>query len=256
LKKFSFVAALVPVLFSFGCGTSNSSGAPTSVAGAGTGVGGVGRGPAPVNLGSAANYRILAQSAITNVPTSAVTGNIGLSPATGAGIGLSCPEITGTVQTVDAAGPACSTVAPATLTIAINDKGTAYTDAAGRAPDYTEYAAGLIGGLNLGPATYRWSTNVNITSDVTLTGGPNDVWIFQIAQGLTVASGVKVKLAGGALAQNIYWQVFSAADFGTTSVFKGTVISSTTVILKTGATLNGRALAGTGVTLQSNIVGP
>jgi hypothetical protein len=246
----------IPLLLTFGCADGDSSFGTATLAGVGTGFGGLGRGPSPVNLGSAGNYRILAESAITNVPTSAITGNIGLSPSTGAGIGLSCAQVSGVVHTVDAAGPACRTVDPVTLTAAINDKGTAYTDAAGRAPDYTELGAGLIGGMNLGPATYYWSSSVAITSGLRLSGGPNDVWIFQIAQGLSVSPGVQITLVNGARAENIYWQVFSAADFGTTSKIKGTVISSTSVVLKTGATLNGRALAGTAVTLQSSIVGP
>jgi hypothetical protein len=131
---------------------------------------------------------------------------------------------------------------------------TAYNDAAGRAPDYTEIGAGNIGGLNLGPATYKWGTGVSIPSNVTLTGGPNDVWIFQIAQGLTVGSGVEIILAGGALPQNIYWQTFAAADFGTTSKFKGVILSQTSIAMRTGASINGRLFAGTAVTLDQNAV--
>lgn len=248
-----------------GCGGGNSGTASTSIsatvtapgAGTGTGVsaGITGHGPAPVNLGTSGNFVILAQSAITNVPTSAVTGNVGLSPATGAGIGLTCAQVTGTMYSVDAAGPLPCAVTNATLlTTAINDKGTAYTDAAGRAPDYIELGAGNIGGLNLGPATYKWSTPVVIPTSVTLTGGPNDVWIFQIAQGLTVSSGVQVILAGGALAQNVYWQTFAAADIGTTSKFNGVILSQTSIAMKTGASINGRLLAGTAVSLDQNAV--
>jgi hypothetical protein len=227
--------------------------------GAGSGTGSVngttGRGPSLVNLGTAGSFVILAQSAITNVPTSAVTGDVGLSPATGAGIDLTCAEVTGTIYTVDAAGPLPCGVTDATrLTAAIGDKGTAYTDAAGRAPDYTELASGNLGGLNLGPATYKWSTGVSIPTDVTLTGGPNDVWIFQIAQGLAVSSGVKVILAGGALPQNVFWQTFSAADIGTSSQFNGVILSQTGIVVKTGASVHGRLLAGTAVTLAQNAV--
>lgn len=229
----------------------------TTAAGAGTGLNGLGRGPSPVNLNTAGNYRILAESAITDVPTSAINGDVGLSPATGAGVGAACVEITGVVHAVDAAGPAtCSSAQPVLLTAAIGDKGAAYTDAAGRAPDYTELAAGNLGGLTLGPATYKWSTAVLIPSNLTLTGGPNDVWIFQIAQGLTISSGVQIVLAGGALPENIYWQVFAAADLGTTSKFKGTIISQTAIVMKTGASINGRLLAGTAVNLDQNSVQP
>ena len=243
------------MLLASGCGNITPL-KPVTAAGSGSGVGGLGRGPAPVNLGTAGNYIILAQSAITDVPTSTVTGNVGLSPGTGAGIGLTCVEITGTVNSVDAAGPACIVTAPVTLTAAINDKGTAYTDAAGRAPDYTELGAGNIGGLNLGPATYKWSSAVIIPSALTLTGGPNDTWIFQIAQGISISSGVQITLAGGALAKNIYWQVFAAADLGTTSVFKGTIISQTAIVMKTGSSINGRLLAGTAVNLSQNSITP
>ena len=198
---------------------------------------------------------ILAESAITNVPTSAVTGDVGLSPNSGAAIDLTCVEVTGVTYTVTAAGPLpCRIVDDVRLTAAIGAKGTAYTDAQGRAPDYTELGAGNIGGLNLGPATYKWGTGVLIPSDVTLTGGPNDVWIFQIAQGLTVSSGVQIILAGGALPKNIFWATFAAADLGTTSKFNGVLLSQTSIVMKTGASTNGRLMAGTAVNLAQNTV--
>jgi len=232
----------------------NGSGPPPpNAAGAGTGVNGLGKGPAPVALGSAGSFVILAESAITNVPSSGVTGDVGLSPATGAGIDLTCAEVTGVVYDVDNTGPLTCTVMDASgLTAAIGAKGIAYTDAQGRAPDYTELGAGDIGGLNLSPATYKWGTGVLIPTDVTLTGGPNDVWIFQIAQGLTVSSGVHIVLAGGALPENIFWATFAAADLGTTSHFEGILLSQTSIAMKTGSSINGRLYAGTAVTLDQN----
>ncbi len=237
-----------------GGGTGSSNLGNPTAAGAGTGVGGMGRGPSPVIMGSAGNFRLLAQTAITNVPTSTIVGDVGLSPATGAGIGLTCVEVTGNIYSVNAAGPGpCVMTNPTMLTTAINDKGTAYTDAAGRAPDYTELGAGLLGGLNFGPGTYKWSSSVLIATQLTLTGGPNDVWIFQIAQNLNLSSGIQILLNGGAKASNVYWQVY-AADFGTTSKFVGTIISQTSISVRTGASVNGRLLAGSGITLQSNSV--
>lgn len=126
--------------------------------------------------------------------------------------------------------------------------------ATSRAPDYTELGGGNIGGLTLGPATYKWGTGVLIPTSVTLSGGPNDVWIFQIAQGLTVSSGAQVILAGGALPKNIYWATFAAADLGTTSKFKGIILSQTSITMKTGATIDGRLMAGTAVNLDQNTV--
>ena len=253
-------ALSLSVLLGSGCGNGSSSASPgTTRPGAGTGAGGQGRGPAPVALGTAGNFVILAQAGITDIPTSAILGDLGLYPATGANItGVSCSEITGTVFSRDAAsgpGAPCTSFNQSTaLNIAINDKGTAYTDAGSRAPDYTELATGSLGGLNLAPATYKFSTGVSITSDLTLTGGANDVWIFQIAQGLSIAAGVRVTLAGGALPEHVFWQVVAAADLGTTSAIQGTIISATSIVVKTGASVTGKLLAGTNVTLDHNAI--
>lgn len=251
----SSLAVLMAILM-VGCGGGGGGGPATGTTtpGVGTGNGGLGKGPAPVTMGTASNFVILAESTITNVPTSVITGNVGLSPATGAGIGLTCAEVTGVIYSADAAGPLCRTTDPTRLTTAIADKGTAYTDANARAADYTELGAGNIGGMTLAPATYKWGTGLLIPTNVTLNGGPNDVWIFQIAQGLTVSSGVQIILSGGALPQNIYWATFAAADLGTTSKFKGTIISWTSITTKTLATVDGRLLAGTAVNLSQNTV--
>jgi hypothetical protein len=262
-------AMMLPVAFMLsalvaGCGSGGDGGgglAAATAAGAGTGAGVGGHGPAPVDLGSAASFRILAQTKISSVPTSAITGEVGLYPNSGAAItGLTCSEVTGStafpVHITSGAGPApCSSI-DGTLLVATNDVISAYTDANGRAPDYTELGAGNIGGLNLGPATYKWGTGVLIPSNLTLTGGPNDVWIFQVAQGLSVSSGVQIILAGGALPQNVYWATFSAANLDTTSKFQGTILSKTDIAMKTGAAINGRLLAQTAVTLEQNVVGP
>jgi hypothetical protein len=146
---------------------------------------------------------------------------------------------------------------------AVLDMGTAYVDAAGRTlPDATELGAGNIGGMTLAPGLYKWSTGVIIPTSVTLSGGANDVWIFQIAGDLSIAaggdvpSGKKVILTGGAQASNVFWQVGGAtgATLGTYSTFNGTILSAKQVIIDTGAVLNGRALAQTQVTLDASVV--
>ena len=258
-KRLMWFITFLLTAFVAGCGGGGDGGGDgATAAGKGTGVAGLGRGPAPVSLGTSGNFTVLAESAITSVPTSAITGDVGLSPTTGAGMVLTCPEVVGggIIYSVDGTGPACKVTDATRLTTAIGDKGIAYTDANSRAPDYTELGAGNIGGLNLGPATYKWGTGVLIPTNVTLTGGPNDVWIFQIAQGLTVSPGVKIVLAGGALPQNIYWATFGAASLDTTSQFKGTILSQTSIAMMTGASINGRLWAGTAVTLDQDTVGP
>ena len=89
---------------------------------------------------------------------------------------------------------------------------------------------------------------------VTLNGGATDVWVFQIAGKLDLASAAKVKLTGGALAKNVYFVVADTTTLGTTSVFNGNILDKTNIALNTGATLNGRALAQTAVTLDANPV--
>jgi hypothetical protein len=165
------------------------------------------------------------------------------------GVFATSPQVTGKVF-----APGYTAPTPTDLTTAVTNMLTAYTDAAGRPADYTELGTGNIGGFNLAPATYKWGTGVLIPTDVTLTGGPNDVWIFQVAQNVTVSSGVKVILAGGALPKNIFWQSGGVVSLGTTAHFEGVVLSASSITLATGASANGRLLAQTAVSLDQNAV--
>ena len=217
-----------------------------------------------VDLGASGDYAILAMSGVSTVPTSAVTGNVGVSPAAATYItGFSLiadatnvfstsTQVTGQVSASDYAVPT-----PATLTTAVEDMLLAFTDAAGRAPDVTELGAGDIGGKTLKPGVYKWGTGLLIPTNVTLSGSKTDMWIFQIAQDLTIASGTKVVLAGGALAKNIVWQVAGLVDIGTTAHCEGIILTKTSATLATGSSLNGRLLAQTSVDIDgSTIVAP
>lgn len=262
LKNIFVLLPLAIAILVSGC-SNTGSGTPLTLSvppGAGTGSGGLGVGPSPVVLGMAGNFVVLAQTGISTVPASVITGNIGISPAAASfitGFSLTAPpttystssQVTGQVFAADYNPPT-----PTNMTTATADMGTAYTDASLRAPDQTELGAGSIGGLNLPPGTYKWTTGVLITNDLFLTGGPNDVWIFEIAGTLTMSSGVRVILRGGASAKNIFWQTSSTADLGTTSHFEGILLSQTNIILRTGASANGRLLAQTAVTLDQNTV--
>jgi methionine-rich copper-binding protein CopC len=219
-------------------------------------------GPQPVDLGLAGNFVLLAKSGISTVPTSAVSGDIGVSPIDQTAItGFSetmdpsntfstATQVTGKIYAADYTEPT-----PTNLTTAVLDMQTAYTDAAGRPlPDFTELGAGEIGGLTLVPGLYKWGTGVNISTDVTLNGGPNDVWIFQIAGDITMAAATNVTLIGGALPKNIFWQSFGAVALNTTAHFEGIILSQTAISLATGATVNGRLLSQTAITLDGNAV--
>jgi hypothetical protein len=144
---------------------------------------------------------------------------------------------------------------PSFLTEAVGDMGFAYNDAAGRlSPDFIGLGAGEIGGLTLAPGLYKWSTGVSISNDVTLSGGPDDIWIFQIAGTLNEANGKQITLAGGALAKNIFWQVAGSSTLGTAAHFEGVILGKTLIAVNTGASVDGRLLSQTAVTLQMNAV--
>jgi hypothetical protein len=219
-------------------------------------------GPAAVNLGSAGSFAVLSKAGISTTGTTAIVGDIGVSPIdstaiTGFGLILdsSTQFATSSLVTGKAYAADYSPPTPAKMTTAVSDMETAYTDAAGRTnPTATELGAGNIDGMTIAPGLYKWGTGVTIPIAVTLSGGPNDVWIFQIAQNLDVGNGAIITLAGGAQAKNIFWQVAGQTTFGTTSDVKGIILSKTAIVLNTGSRLNGRALAQTAVTLDASAV--
>jgi uncharacterized protein YcbX len=218
-------------------------------------------GPAPVLLGTAGNFVILAKTAVSTVPSSAITGDVGVSPAatsflTGFSLTMvGTTSATSTQVTGNLYGADMTTPTNSNLTTAVSDMQTAYTDAAGRpTPDVLNLGSGEIGGQTLAPGLYTWTTGVTISTDVTLSGGPNDVWILQIPGNLTMSAAKHVILAGGAKAKNIFWQLTGAVDIGAGAHFEGIMLSQTAITLKTGASMNGRALAQTAVALDQNAV--
>jgi Ice-binding-like len=215
-------------------------------------------GQAPINLRSAAHFTILAGAAITTTGGGVINGDVGASPIAGAAIALTQEQVNGTIYAVDASGPAGSVIDPALLLAAKGDLTTAYNDAAGRTPvpsgPFLNPGAGNLGGLILIPGLYKFTGTALITgASVTLTGGPDDVWIFQIASDLQVGSSIQVVLAGGAQARNVFWQVGTSVAIGTFATFKGTIMSNQAIVMNTSSTLEGRALAFTaGVTYNGN----
>jgi hypothetical protein len=213
-----------------------------------------------VDLGASADYVILAKTAINNNPASAITGHMALSPAATSyitGFALTdatgyatSTQVTGKVYAADMASPT-----PVNLTTSVENMITAYNDAAGRpSPDFLELATGNIGGLTLAPGLYKWTSTVTLPGDVVISGGANDVWIFQISGDLTMSAAVNITLEGGAQAKNIFWQVAGEATIGTTAHFEGIILSMTGITFQTGASMNGRAMAQTAVILDANTI--
>lgn len=219
-------------------------------------------GPAAVNLHTAANYRILAESGISTTAGTAITGDIAVSPIahtaiTGFGLVLdgtgdfsTSALVTGHVFAADYAH-----ATPAALTTAVGDMGTAYTDAAGRtSPDYVNLASGNLAGLSLTPGLYKFTTGVVIPGNVTLVGGASDVFIFQIAGTLDLSASQQVIFSGGLLPQNVFWQVAGAVTLHTSSVMRGIILAQTNIAVQTTATVHGRLLAQTAVTLDDDVI--
>jgi len=217
--------------------------------------------PAPVFLGAADNFVALSGSGISNIPTSFIIGDIGVSPATGSTItGLSapltCPEVVGSVYAVDAAGPACAIIDPAGLTAAKAALTVAFNDAAGRTVPAPATISGDQGGVTLPPGIYKSTSSLTIASgNLTLDaqGDANAVWVFQIASTLTTvgcgasvpcATGGNVMLINGADPANIFWQVGTAATIGQFTAFEGTILANDDISIDTGAQVTGRLLSG------------
>jgi hypothetical protein len=216
-----------------------------------------------VQLGTATPFAVLAGSAVTDIPTSSITGNVGLSPAAGTNItGLTQAEVTGTIYSTNGTGPAGNVNDPARLTTAKNDLTTAYNAAAGQPPTST-FVTGdnQLGGKTLTAGVYAFghaaTANITAASPLVLNGqnDPNSVFVFQASSDLITASGSVVQLENGAQACNVFWQVGSSATLGSSSTFVGTLMASTSATLNSAATVQGRILASTGaVTLDANTI--
>ena len=255
IKKLCILSTILLLLVIVeGCGQV----AEQTGAGPGTGTG-TGSG---ISLGTAGSFVALSKSGISTTGTTAIVGDLGVSPIdstaiTGFGLILDSSTTFSTSSLVTGRLYASSYTAPtpATMTTAIHDMETAYTDAAGRtSPTATELGAGNIGGLTITPGLYKWGTAVLIPTNVTISGNSTSIWIFQIAGDITMSSGARIILSGGAQAKNIFWQSAGKVVLNTTSHMEGIILSKTAITLATGASANGRLLAQTDIELDSNAV--
>jgi hypothetical protein len=192
-------------------------------------------GPAPIDLKSATHFAILATATVTTTGGGIINGDVGLSPAGSQGIPPG--QINGTIYN---GGPIA---AQAELDL----------NAAIIAASPAQLPGGINAGAELGGQTLAAGVYVSpsgaydITSvDLTLNGGPNDVWVFQMASSLTVGVGRRVILTGGAQARNIFWQVGSSATLDTSVVFAGTIMAYASITMNASSTMEGRALAQVG----------
>jgi hypothetical protein len=248
--------------------------------GGGNGVPGAGSGPAQtgstcsgascVNLGTAANYVVFANTGIhTDAGASVIIGNIATGPGvtstaiTGFALNLpaaspfsTTPQVSGKVYAYDYAPPT-----PTEVNTASNAMGTAYTAAAGKTavPGTCPGAGSFDGGVvpSLAPGVYTCSGasgNVTIPNDFTLNGTSTDVWVFQIAGTLDETSAKHVLLTGGALPQNVFWQVAGAATIGSTAHFEGILLDQTAITFGHLSSVKGRLMAQTAVTLDATTV--
>jgi ice-binding like protein/Big-like domain-containing protein len=219
-----------------------------------------------VPLGTADHFVVLASGAITNIPRSAITGDVGLTPTAGSGITgfdepLTCPEVIGTVFTVDQNGPGCATMDPVGLNAAQLDAAAAFINARNAVRGEPALITTDLAGLTLYPGLYQSDSTLEFASG-TLTldaqGDADAVFILRSANSITTQDTSQVILSKGAKAANVYWTAGSAITLGTTSIMKGTLIAATAITLLTDATLEGRALtqsaSAAAITLESNTI--
>src|SRR3984957_9382316 len=200
---------------------------------------------APVGLGTAGSFAVLAGTTVTNTGPSTISGDLGVRPGI-AETGFPPGTVSnGTIHSADgvAAG-------------AQSDLTTGYNDAAGRSP--TANVPAFIGaGQTLAPGVYKASSSLDVGGSLTLDAGgdPNAVFIFQAPSTLVTDSASSVILTNGAQACNVFWQVGSSATLGTDSAFSGSILALTSISVNTGDTVDGRALARNGaVTLDDDTI--
>jgi outer membrane autotransporter protein len=197
------------------------------------------------NLGSAANFAVLAGSTATNTGPSVLEGSLGVSPGS---------AVTGFPPGMVVA-PGGIFVGNAVALQAQIDLAIGYNQAASR-PATADLSGQNLGGLTLTPGVYNFTSVAQLNGVLTLNalGNPNAVFIFNIGSTLNTGSASSVTMIGGGLGSNVYWRVGSSATLGTTTAFTGDILALTSITLNTGANITcGSALARNGaVTLDTN----
>lgn len=262
-----------------GCGGGGSGGTSASTL---TQTGEVCTGTGCVNLGTAGNYAILANTGIaTDAGASVITGNIAVGPA------VTSTAITGFALTLPAASPYATSAqvsgkvyayayappTPTQVNTASLDMGTAYTAAAAMATagggliysacpgagDMSDVNNALAPGgsfpvSGVPAGVYTCGVSITIPGTLTLNGSATDVWVFKTTGTLSQTAATNVLLTGGALAKNVFWQVAGAVTIGATAGFKGIILGQTAITFGNNSAIDGRLLAQTAVTLDATTV--
>jgi len=223
----------------------------------------------PIGLGTAGNFAILTKTGVTTTGVTRVTGNIGVSPIgstaiTGFGLVAHSSNEYATSSLVVGGGKIYAAdylfSTPTMMTTAISDMETAYTAAAGDngvvAAENLNRAAGHVNGLTLPGGLYKWTTSVTITESLTFDAAHNSstVWILQIDGSLSLGASALVTLTNGAQPMNIFWQVAGTTNILADAHAEGIILCATAIIFGSGASLTGRALAQTEVTMIATTV--
>lgn len=220
-----------------------------------------GSSPAPVNLGVASEFAILANTGISTLSESRVFGNLGVNSVDlGAITGfLLIPDVTNLFNTsaqvtgkVYVASDVLPT--PTKLMMAMSSMDAAYDDAQGRPADFIDLTQGSIGGLTLTYGVYQWTTDLLIASSVTLSGTNTDVWVFQVANNLIMNNATRIILLDGAKADNIFWQVAGTVDIGTDTHFEGVVLASGEITTQVGSVVSGGLFSKTTLNMDGTTV--
>lgn len=200
------------------------------------------QGAPAISLGAAEGFAMLGSSTVTCTNSSAVVGDVGVSPGVEVtGFGSSC-TVVGDIHALDAA----ATAAQADLLVAFDEIG---------ALECGDDLTGVeLGGLTLAPGVYCFDTTAGLTAGLTLDAGgdPNASWVFKVGSAITTGPGSTMIMAGGGNACNVFWRVGTSAVLGTTSSFKGNIMASASVSLTSGSSLEGRALALNGAVTSDN----
>ncbi len=200
--------------------------------------------PATSILGTAANYGLLAYSAITNTGSSVVTGDIGVSPA-GAITGFPPGTVTGTTDINDSASAAARASATSAYTTLSTMSSTAISS--------------TLDGQTLTPGVYSEASgtfNLAASGPGTLTLNGSGQYVFICSSTLVTGAGgtATIALTNGATAANIFWVVGSSATInsGSPGTFNGNIIAQASVTNTLGGTVNGSLIALNGaVTLSA-----